>query len=296
MQAVRVQPRHDADGIRTGRYLRGQRVKELAAQPEVDEFQGGVLVIHPVHGVGRLAGLGAEQGTDLCLPRPHGLCGFQRAPAADDAQAHAALIVFGGQDLDLAHRAGKGGVGAAAGTDIRPGDGHDPHLPLDLLFGAVGQGGQLLPGGVGDVHRHILPDDAVGGSLGRFQPLGGDGDVRVHPHGIGADVEAHVLGPEHAVQDAGEDVLAGVLLHLVKAPCPVDGLCCFGPGHRPGGQGSDHVPDDTRLLVNIGDGQHRAVGKGQGAPVGRLAAALGVKHRAVQRDAPAAGPAVRLCG
>ena len=29
------------------------------------------------------------------------------------------------------------------------------------------------------VHRHILPDDAVGGSLGRFQLLGGDGDVRV---------------------------------------------------------------------------------------------------------------------
>ena len=103
MQAVRVQPRHDADSIRTGRYLRGQRVKELAAQPEVGEFQGGVLVIHPVHGVGRLAGLGAEQGTDLCLPCPHGLRGFQRAPAADDAQAHAALIVFSGQDLDLAH-------------------------------------------------------------------------------------------------------------------------------------------------------------------------------------------------
>ena len=121
VQAVRVQPRHDADGIRTGRYLRGQRLKELAAQPEVGEFQGGVLVIHPVHCVGRLAGLGAEQGTDLCLPRPHGLRGFQRAPAADDAQAHAALIVFGGQDLDLAHRTGKGGVGAAAGTDIRPG-------------------------------------------------------------------------------------------------------------------------------------------------------------------------------
>ena len=109
-------------------------------------------------------------------------------------------------------------------------------------------------------------------------------------------MEAHVLGPEHAVQDAGEDVLAGVLLHLIEPPRPVDGLSGFGPGHRPGGQGSDRMPDDTRLLVDIGDGQHRAVGKGQGAPVGRLAAAFGVEHRAVQRDAPAAGPAVRLCG
>ncbi len=70
--------RHDADGIRTGVPAR-QRVKELVAQPEVGEFQGGVLVIHPVHGVGRLAGLGAEQGTDLCLPCPRWR-GFQRPP------------------------------------------------------------------------------------------------------------------------------------------------------------------------------------------------------------------------
>ena len=68
------------------------------------------------------------------------------------------------------------------------------------------------------------------------------------------------------------------------------------PRAPPRRQGSDRVPDDTRLLVDIGDGQHRAIGKGQGAPVGRLAAALGVEHRAIQRDAPAAGPAVRLCG
>ena len=33
-----------------------------------------------------------------------------------------------------------------------------------------------------------------------------------------------ILGPEHLVQDAGEDVLAGVLLHLVKPPVPVDGF------------------------------------------------------------------------
>ena len=296
MQAVRVQPRHDADGIRTGRYLRGQRVKELAAQPEVGEFQGGVLVIHPVHGVGRLAGLGAEQGTDLCLPCPHGLCGFQRAPAADDAQAHAALIVFGGQDLDLAHRAGKGGVGAAAGTDIRPGDGHDPHLPLDLLFGAVGQDGQLLPGGVGDVHRYILPDDAVGGSLGRFQPLGGDGDVRVHPHGIGADVEAHVLGPEHLVQDAGKDVLAGVLLHFVKAPFPVDAAGNGSAGNSAFRQSVHAVPEDAVMLVHIGHIQRGAVRQGQGAPVGRLTAAFRVEHRTFQRDESAAGTAVRHGG
>ena len=50
------------------------------------------------------------------------------------------------------------------------------------------------------------------------------------------------------------------------------------------------------MLVHIGHVQHGAVRQGQGAPVGGLAAALGVKHRAVQRDAPAARLCVRLCG
>ena len=128
-------------------------------------------------------------------------------------------------------------MGAAAGADVRARDGHDAHLPGDLFFAAVGQRRQLFGGGVGDEHRHILPDDAVGGKLCLPQALGGDGDAGVHPHGVGADMEAHVLRPEHLVQDAGEDVLAGVLLHLVEAPLPVDGAgddgtAPFGVEHR----------------------------------------------------------------
>ena len=36
-----------------------------------------------------------------------------------------------------------------------------PGLPIDLLFGAVDKGGKLLPGGVADEHRHILPHDEM---------------------------------------------------------------------------------------------------------------------------------------
>ena len=184
-------------------------------------------------------------------------------------------------------------MGAAAGTDIGTGDAHDAHLAFDLFLAAVGQCGQLLAGGVGDAHRHILPDNAVGGKFGLPQALGGDGDAGVHPHRVGADVEPDVLGPEHLVQDAGEDVLAGVLLHLVEPPGPVKGLLHFGAGGGGFGQIIYGVPDDAALLVDVGDVQHRAVRKGQGAPVGRLTAAFGVKDRAVQRDLSAA-VAVRL--
>ena len=50
------------------------------------------------------------------------------------------------------------------------------------------------------------------------------------------------------------------------------------------------------MLVHIGHIQRGTVRQGQGAPVGRLTAALRVEHRAVQRNAPAAGLFVRLCG
>ena len=88
-------------------------------------------------------------------------------------------------------------------------------------------------------------------------------------------------------------MLTGVLLHLVEPPGPVKGLLHCGAGGGGFGQGICGVPDDAALLVDVGDVQHRAVRKGQGAPVGRLTAAFGVKDRAVQRDLPAAA-AVRL--
>ena len=75
-------------------------------------------------------------------------------------------------------------------------------------------------------------------------------------------------------------MLSGVLLHLVKPPFPVDALIDGGAGPGGRGQGRDGVPDDPVLFVDIGDLQDRPVGQGQGAPVGRLTASLGVKDGA----------------
>ena len=75
-------------------------------------------------------------------------------------------------------------------------------------------------------------------------------------------MEAHILGPEHPVQDAGKDVLAGVLLHFVKAPLPVDGFLYRDARHGGVGQGRNAVPEDAVLLVDIGHGQLGAVRQG----------------------------------
>ena len=53
------------------------------------------------------------------------------------------------------------------------------------------------------------------------------------------------------------------------------------------------MPDDAALFVDIGDGEPGSVRQGQGAVVGGLAAAFGVKDRAIQRELPAA-PTVRF--
>ena len=91
-------------------------------------------------------------------------------------------------------------------------------------------------------------------------------------------------------------MLAGVLLHFVEPPFPVDAAGDGGAGHRAFRQSIHAVPDDAVMLVHIGHVQHGAVRQGQDAPVGGLAAAFGVKHRAVQRDAPAAGLGVGFGG
>ena len=109
-------------------------------------------------------------------------------------------------------------------------------------------------------------------------------------------MEAHILGPEHLVQDAGKDVLTGVLLHFIEPPFPVDAAGGGGAGCSGCGQSVHAVPEDAVMLVHIGHVEHGAVRQSQGAAVGGLTAAFRVEHCAVQCDAPAAGFCVRLGG
>ena len=85
-------------------------------------------------------------------------------------------------------------------------------------------------------------------------------------------------------------------MHFVKPPFPVDAAGNGSAGNSAFRQSVHAVPEDAVMLVHIGHIQRGTVRQGQGAPVGRLTAALRVEHRAVQRNAPAAGLFVRLCG
>ena len=104
-------------------------------------------------------------------------------------------------------------MGGAAGADVHAGDRDDAHLALDLDFAAVGEIGQLLPGRIGNLHRKIGEYGLVGRSLDPGQFLPADGAVEIQGHVLIPQVEAHIAITEPGVHQAGDDVLAGMLLH-----------------------------------------------------------------------------------
>lgn len=161
------------------------------------------------------------------------------------------------------------------GAAVRSREGDDAHLSRQGLFAAVVQPLQLFRGGVGDLHRGVRPDCPVGLFLRGQDLLPGELRVIVDGDGVGPHVEAHIVAVIVPAEDAGEDVLSGVLLHMVEAAGPVDGaIHVFANFHRV----FDSVEDHAVFLVDVGDGKavHRAV-------VGGLAAAFGIEGGAVQR-------------
>ena len=97
-----------------------------------------------------------------------------------------------------------------------------------------------------------------------------------------------VRAPQFLKEERGEQVLAGVLLHVVQASRPVDAAFDRGAGEQ---WLRGEVPELALLvLFDVGDGglQTRAAGGsgGEGAGVVRLASAGGVEGAAIERDLP----------
>ena len=198
---------------------------------------------------------------------------------AQQLQPHAVPEPLAAQQLYQPHLTAAGHMGAAAGAPIRTGKLRDPHRAGQLLFAAIGQSGQLLRGGVPDVDGVVGPDISVGLPLHLQRLFPCDGGVVVNGDHVRAHVEAHIVTVEGAAQHTGDDMLTGVLLHVVEPPRPVDMAAHLRAyGQRLVAQ----VGDDAVFLVYI---QHAGIA--QRAEVGGLAAALGVEGGAVKGDGKA---------
>ena len=131
-----------------------------------------------------------------------------------------------------------------------------------------------------DLQRQVGPDGLVGQALDARELLPAQLAGVVHGHTVGPHVEAHVVKAVLPVHKAGDDVLAAVVLHPAVALLGVHGAGKALP-HRQGPVGI--VEDAPLLFVHV---QHP--GGADAAGVGKLAAPLGEKGRAVQGDGKAA--------
>ena len=186
------------------------------------------------------------------------------------------------EDPQQANFTGIRHVRAAARADIRARDGHDAHLPGQLLFAAVGDGFQRFRVRIRDLDRDVFPDPLVGLGLDALHLLRRQHAGKVDRHEVRAHVEAHVLIAEAAVDDAGEDMLAGMQLHELEPAVIVDRTL----DRLPLRQRCFAIVDDLAArLMRI---RHADAGKDAG--VARLAAALGIKAGPVQHDVVAVLP------
>ena len=180
-----------------------------------------------------------------------------------------------GRQLDAAHLAAAFHMRAAAGTDIHIRYRHDSYRARQLLFAAVVQLRQLRRRGPSYRHGRVLPYHPVGSAFHIGQLRIGERTGKIHRYILRADMKAHIVVAELSVYDAADDMLARVLLHVIQPAAAVhitlDHLshtqrCC------------DRMHHYTVLFVHIQNAR-----TAQGSPVRRLASALGIKCRGVQR-------------
>ena len=177
-------------------------------------------------------------------------------------------------------------MGAATGAAVEAGDGDDAEVAF-----AGGRFAEALHfGGVLELDgdRPVLEDDLVGAALGVEDRAWFDGQrLRDRWWSFGAEVKADGFQAEELLEDGGEQVLAGVLLHVVEAAGPVEGAV-----DGPVWSGSGEAVRDAVVLVDDFDNGDA----GDGAGIEGLAAGGGVERGAVEVDGAAVVGAVEDTG
>ena len=203
-----------------------------------------------------------------------------RAFAGKKFDANAVAELLHGEELDESHLTGTHDVRAAAGAAVRAGEGDDAHVALERLFAAVVDLVELRAAIELDVDGVILIDVQVGELFNLHKFIPRNVGVEVDRDDVRAHVEADVVAVEALADEARADVLARMLLHVVKAARPVD-LAGDALSHFKGLV--TKVRDDAVFLVDL---EH--VRLAQNAGVIRLAAALGVEGRLREHNGVAA--------
>ena len=188
-------------------------------------------------------------------------------------------MLLAGDNLQRPHLSGPPGMHSAAGADVRVLHSDQAHRPGQLLFAPVAHLAPLLLRGPVRRHWKVGPYGLVGQPLQLWEIRRGNLPVKVHCHTVGPHVEAHVFISIELVDNAGQDMLPGVLLHQQQAAGPV------------------HIPFHLSVFLQRGRGDvadlpvpfpHiRNRDAAQNAVVRKLAPSLRIKGGSVQYHLPA---------
>ena len=144
-----------------------------------------------------------------------------RPLSANKLYSHAAAEFLYRQRLNEPYLSGAFYMRAAARAGIRARKTHYPHLARKLLFASVRYIAKLRLRRKKSLNIHVLPYKGVCLSLCLRELRLRDRRRKVYRNDVSADVKSDVFAAEAPVQYAGQDMLAGVLLHEIKAPRPV---------------------------------------------------------------------------
>ena len=278
--------RQTAHALRRHGRLKAERLPVLCQQGKQAVLQrgGALLRLRPLggqsrHGGGRLHGLCRQADGDVAVLGAKGVQHGKGTAAAGHLDARAAAEMRRAEQLDEADLARAGHMGAAAGAQVDVSELHEAHRARQGLFTAVREVRQLVRLRIPDMRRKIGPDGLVRGALQLLQGLLVHFAVKIDRHKVRAEVEADVLIAEARVDEAGDKMLTGVLLHEVQPPRPVDLA-----RHVRAGRQSCRTAVQHRLAAQE---RLRDVRAAERAHVAGLAAARGIKDCAVQLHEPA---------
>ena len=199
---------------------------------------------------------------------------LQGLPADLQADADAGFVVLAGNGLDGADLAGPLHVGAAAGAHVGAWNGDDAHLSLQLLFAAVVQRIQLFGGRVRGQDLKIVKHRPVGKPLHPGDICFRQHTGKIHGDAVLTHMEADVVIAEAPVDDAGKNMLPGVLLHETLPALPVQRAVDITSRRKgPVAEMDDLLP----FLLHI---QHPRFP--EASLIRRLAASLRIEGRPVQ--------------
>ena len=175
-------------------------------------------------------------------------------------------------------------MGSATGLQIGgfDFDGAQDTVVVDFLANAEFR--QLIRSAVADRDGAVLKNNLICRALCPFQNFFGRfGAAQIDGANLGSEMEGNRRASEAFLKHGGEEMLAGVLLHVVEAARPVDAALRFAGIQR----SINDVDDFIFVLAHV-----QNIGVAKFPEVVRLAAGTRIKSSAIEDDFP--GRSLRL--